>query len=166
MGQIVLFGCLIGLRPAEVVEAARLINSDNQTFQAHYKPERVALEHFRFSNVFFRHTKKTYISFATPEMLEIVKGFAVEISPTSKFITYNAIMLACRKRGINMDMRFCSKVHGSWLHQHGGTTSEAIDFLHGRVSTSVFSRHYLTPDFSLRTRVLDAVGKLKQEIEH
>jgi hypothetical protein len=29
MGQIIKFGCLVGLRPSEVVESVRLINNDN-----------------------------------------------------------------------------------------------------------------------------------------
>jgi intergrase/recombinase len=62
-----------------------------------------------------------------------------------------------------MDMRYCRKLHGSWLHRHG-VTAEAIDFLHGRTSPSVFSRHYLTPDNSLRTRVLEAVEKLHTQL--
>jgi intergrase/recombinase len=79
--------------------------------------------------------------------------------------SYNAIRLACRKRGINMDMRFCRKIYGSWLHQYGGVTAEEVDFLQGRTSPSVFSRQYLTPSNSLRTRVLESIGKLKQAIE-
>jgi hypothetical protein len=62
---------LTGLRPAEAVEAVRLIN-DKEKLIAYYKPERNALEHFRFSEVFFRQTKKAYISFVTPDMLENV----------------------------------------------------------------------------------------------
>jgi intergrase/recombinase len=78
--------------------------------------------------------------------------------------SYNAIRHACRKRGINMDMRFCRKIHGSWLHQHG-LTAEEIDFFQGRSSISVFSRHYLTPKSSFKDRVIAALEKLKQEIE-
>jgi intergrase/recombinase len=62
-----------------------------------------------------------------------------------------------------MDMRLCRKIHGSWLHSHGCSTEE-VDFLQGRVSPSVFGRHYLTPDNTLRQRVLDAVDKLQNEI--
>jgi len=52
----------------------------------------------------------------------------------------------------------------SWLHQCG-LSSEIVDFLQGRVSTSVFSRHYLTPQNDLKDKVLDAVTKLQKEIE-
>ncbi len=60
-----------------------------------------------------------------------------------------------------MDMRYCRKVFASWLHKYGIST-EIVDFLHGRVSTSVFSRHYLSPDGSLRERVLIALHELQK----
>jgi hypothetical protein len=84
-------------------------------------------------------------------MLGIVK---LPVSAPTGIPSYNAIRLACRKKGTNMDMRFCRKIHGSWLHQHN-MSSEEIDFLQGRTSTSVFSRHYLTPSESFeRTCVI------------
>jgi intergrase/recombinase len=41
---------------------------------------------------------------------------------------------------------------------------EEVDFLQGRVSPSVFSRHYLTPENTLRTRVLEALEKLQEQL--
>jgi hypothetical protein len=76
---------------------------------------------------------------------------------------WNAIRMACRHRNINMDMRLCRKIHGSWLHSHGVSAIEA-DFLQGRVSPSVFGRHYLAPDSTLRQRVLDATEQLQKQI--
>jgi integrase len=60
MANIIKFDCLTGLRPAEAVEAIRLINYVDKT-TIYYKPERMALEHFRFPDIFFRQTKKVYI---------------------------------------------------------------------------------------------------------
>ena len=57
MGNIIKFDRLTGLRPAEAVESVRLIN-DKEKLQMYYKPERNALEHFRFPDIFFRTTKK------------------------------------------------------------------------------------------------------------
>jgi hypothetical protein len=34
LGQILKFGCLIGLRPSEILDSVRLINGDKQVFQA------------------------------------------------------------------------------------------------------------------------------------
>jgi hypothetical protein len=44
-------------------------------------------------------------------------------------------------------------------------TAEEVDFLQGRVSPSIFGRHYLTPSNDLKDRVLDAVSKLQRNIE-
>jgi hypothetical protein len=88
MGKIIKFVCLTGLRPGEAVESARLIN-DRDAFPKYYKPEKMTLEHFRFPDVFFRQTKKAYISFASPEILEVAKlqrGISLSTS-------YNAIRL-------------------------------------------------------------------------
>ncbi len=79
-------------------------------------------------------------------------------------ITYSSIRHACNRKGLGCDLRLCRKVHGSWLHQHGGITAEEIDFLQGRTSSSIFSRHYLTPDNSLKDRVLETLDRLSQEI--
>ena len=79
--------------------------------------------------------------------------------------SYNAIRLACSKRGINMDMRFSERYTALGYIKYGSVTAEGVDLLQGRTSPSVFSRHYLTPSNSLRTRVLESIGKLKQAIE-
>jgi intergrase/recombinase len=54
-----------------------------------------------------------------------------------------------------MDMCYCRKIFASYLHQCG-ISSEAIDFLQGRSSTSVLTRHYLTLDASLKNRILES----------
>jgi hypothetical protein len=72
IGNIIKFACLIGLRPAEVVESVRLIN-DKEALPKYYNPQRQALEHYKFTQ-FLRATKKAYISFVSPEILDIVKG--------------------------------------------------------------------------------------------
>src|SRR5215211_154807 len=108
-------GAINGLRPAEIVESVKLIN-DKEAFARYYNPERMTLEHYKFPDVFVRATKKAYISFVTPEMLEVAK---LPLSILSSTPSYNAIRLACRKRGVNMDMRFCRKIQASWLYQHG-----------------------------------------------
>src|SRR5919202_1840004 len=109
MGQIIKFACLIGLRPAEVVESVKLINNQ-LSFPKYYNADNQTLEHFRFSKIFIRTTKKAYISFVTPEMLEIVRC-------TERCPSYQNIRLACWKIGIKMEMRFCRKIFASWLHK-------------------------------------------------
>lgn len=153
MARIIKFACLIGLRPAECVESVRLIKSSTIKY---YNPERQALEHFRFPEVFLRQTKKAFISFVTPEMLKEIYW------DTHRSISYNAIRLACYQRGIACDMRYCRKLFASWL-RHKGIQPEIIDMLQGRVSQSVLIRHYLAPQQGLKDQVLDALKELKRQ---
>ena len=155
MIPIIKFACLTGLRPTEACESVRLINGP-ENYKTYYNLDQQCLEHFRFSQIFLRQTKKAYLSYITKEMLSGIGVFDCRTP------TYTAIRKACRYRNINMDMRLCRKIHGSWLHQHG-ITAEEVDFLQGRISPSIFSRHYLTPDNSLRTRVIEALEKLHKK---
>jgi hypothetical protein len=46
--------------------------------------------------------------------------------------TYNTVRQACRREGINMDMRFCRRIFASHLRQ-SGIQAEVVDLLEGRV---------------------------------
>lgn len=164
MGKIIKFACLTGLRPAEAVESVRLLNSGDlgrqqQEQQQYYNPERQALEHFRFPEIFLRRTKKAYISFLTPEMLQECK-----LSTGGEFVTYNTIRMKCYHKGIKCDMRYSRKVFASWLHK-SGISDTVIDLLQGRTGKSVLVNHYLAPSQDLKDRVLEAVAKLKSKLE-
>jgi hypothetical protein len=57
MGQVIKFACLVGLRPTEVCDSVRLLNSSS--YRGHYyNEERQELQHFRFPDLFIRQTKK------------------------------------------------------------------------------------------------------------
>jgi intergrase/recombinase len=159
IAQIIKFACLTGLRPSEVVESVRLLNSELSTGRQYYNPQRQALEHFRFPDIFLRQTKKAYISFVSPEILDVIKSLTSKRLPT-----YNAIRLAIYKRGIKCDMRYCRKLFASHLIK-SGIDSTTVDMLQGRVGKSVLVRHYQTPDSTLADRVLQALHELKREID-
>ncbi len=74
------FCVLTCLRPSEAVESVKLINNPDE-LRTHYNPERQAFEHFRLPSIFIRQTKKAYISFVTPEMIEGVStGIPVDVT--------------------------------------------------------------------------------------
>ncbi|MBD0328364.1 MAG: hypothetical protein ICV68_18250 [Pyrinomonadaceae bacterium] len=154
-GQILRFAVLVGLRPSEVIESVRLINSGVYTHR-YYNPERQALEHFRFPEIFIKTTKKAYLSFVTPEILEL----AVSI-PTA--VSYNDVRLACWYAGIKCDMRYCRKLFASHLRA-SGIQPEIIDMLQGRVSQSILTRHYLVPKPSFKDDVLQSLEQLQQQL--
>jgi intergrase/recombinase len=158
MGRIIKFACLIALRPAEVIESTKLLIC-SQTAKYYYNPERQCLEHFTFPEIFLRRIKKAYISFVTPEMLEMAKGFS-----NSRTLTYNSIRLTCKRKGIKCDMRYCRKIFASHLRQSAGIQPEVIDMLQGRVSQSVLTRHYLVPQQGLKDQVLDPLKQLQLQL--
>jgi intergrase/recombinase len=159
MAAIIRFAVLTGLRPTEACESVRLLKSSSKDeLFNYYNQDQQCLEHFRFPDIFLRTTKKAYLSYLS---LDNYHYFA-NLGPQTP--TWNAIRMACQHRYIKMEMRLCRKIHGSWLHSHG-VSSEEVDFLQGRVNPSVFSRHYLTPDNSLRTRVLDALKQLQGQLK-
>jgi intergrase/recombinase len=154
MAKIIKFGCLIGLRSAETVESVRLIN-DKEAFVKYYDPEQMTLQHYKFPQ-FLRTTKKAFLSFVTPEMLETV--LSIHNIPS-----YNAIRLTCQRRGITCDMRFGRKIHATHLHQ-SGIPVEIIDALQGRTPASIFAKHYYRPSLDYKVQVLQALEKLQKEL--
>jgi hypothetical protein len=89
MGKIIKFGVLVGLRSAEIVESVRLIN-DKEAFAKYYDPKQMTLLHYKFPYQFLRTTKKAYISFVTPSMLELVRNFKNEKIHKSQVTTLSA----------------------------------------------------------------------------
>jgi hypothetical protein len=152
--EIIKFACLVGLRASECVEAVRLLNSCELSSQ-YYNPSRQALEHFRFPQ-FLRQTKKAYISFITKEQLLGIDTMG------PKTPSLNSITLACRRKGIKMEMYLCRKIFASWLRKEG-IQPEVVDLLQGRVSQSVLIRHYLVPSNTIKDQVLQAIQKLHDQ---
>jgi intergrase/recombinase len=62
-------------------------------------------------------------------------------------------------------MKYCRKIHASYLRQTGGIEAEIVDLVQGRVPRSVFARHYFTPNVGYRDKVLRALNELKKAIE-
>jgi intergrase/recombinase len=131
---------------------------DKEVFPKYYKPERQALEHFRFHEIFFRQTKKAYISIVSPDILELVEN--LDKVPKS----YSDIRLACYTSRIKCELRFARKIFASWLHK-SGVSSVIIDLLQGGVPKSVLVQHYLVPvGTDYKDRVLQAVSELRHKI--
>jgi intergrase/recombinase len=151
MGKIVKFGVLVGLRSSEIIESVRFIN-DKEAFAKYYDVDNMTLNHWKMPGM-IRTTKKEFVSFITPEMLDIVQGL-------SSVPTLNAITLTCRRRGVKMNMHLTRKIFASHLRQ-SGIQSEFVNLLQGRVDDrDILTRHYLVPSSSLRDQVLQAVSDL------
>ena len=77
--------------------------------------------------------------------------------------TLDAITHTCRRKGIKMEMYLTRKIFASHLRKEG-VEPEVVDLLQGRVSQSVLTRHYLTPDSTLSAKILDSLDRLNQAI--
>jgi hypothetical protein len=77
MAAILRYNVLTGLRPVEVLQSIRLLLTENNNHlgapgQQYYNESKQCLEHFRFPDIFIRHTKCAYISFISKEQLSAI----------------------------------------------------------------------------------------------
>jgi len=150
------FLAVTGLRLNEAVESHNLIIEleAQGKLDAYYKKERQALEHFRFKETFIRGSKKVFISFVPAELVDrMSRGQRLDYCRFQKPVA--------RKLG---GVRFADvrELHGSlmtkWLRE------SEIDFLHGRVSSSVFMRNYFNPAWigDLKERAAKGAEKIME----
>ncbi|MDQ4067850.1 MAG: hypothetical protein M3114_09720, partial [Thermoproteota archaeon] len=120
MAAIIKFNVLTGLRPAEAIQAVRLLNTTNvnnhviniQAPHQYYNPERQALEHFRFPEIFLRRTKSAYISIIELEQLSAIAQMR---GKTTTPPTYEVLRFRLERSGVKCHLGYCRKIFGSWL---------------------------------------------------
>lgn len=154
--NLLLFCTLTGMRGSECVEAVRLINCLNNKY---YNPERQILQHYLYPQIFIRGTKAIYISIVNDEIIGIAKNIA-ETPPTQ-----NGLKRAIARSSLNMRIKYCRKIHASWLKQCGIDT-EIINMLQGRIGKDIFLRHYMTPNNNFKNDVLAAVSELQNNYRY
>jgi hypothetical protein len=79
VAAVLRYNVLTGLRPVEVLQSIRLLllTENNNHLgapgrQQYYNESKQCLEHFRFPDIFIRHTKCAYISFISKEQLSAI----------------------------------------------------------------------------------------------
>jgi hypothetical protein len=135
-GNILLFNTLTGLRPDEACKSIMLIQKEEDNY---IRKDLMILEHYKFSDVFIRRTKKAYISIVTDSILDLARQ--------SANCGYNALRLTVKRKGLDMNMSYCRKIFATFLRTQG-IEQEIIDLLQGRAPKSVFARHYFKPNFT------------------
>jgi hypothetical protein len=148
-----------GLRFEEGVNCYNLIVelSKEGKLKDYYDSEREILEHFKFKDIFMRRTKKAFISFVPKELIE-------RISENRKALTKFAIQSRLKRRTHHVRFGDIREIHGTLLTRYLGIAE--IDFLHGRVSTSVFMRNYFNPALigDLQARALKGIQEIQGKI--
>jgi intergrase/recombinase len=137
-GNMLIFNTLTGLRPNEAQKAAYLIKTKEKEY---IDDEKMILLHYKYPNIFFRVTKKCYISIINEDILNIVKDIPKQES------YYYSIRRQFEKIGKSMNMYYCRKVFATYLRS-SGIEPEIIDLLQGRISSSVFVNHYYRPNIN------------------
>ena len=144
-----------GLRFEEAINSWNLIiRLGENRLGEYYKSE--TLEHFRFKELFIRRTKKAFISFVPIGLIKRI----VKAHP----LTRSMIVKKIQRRGLRLRFGDIREYHASYLTKY--LRPPEIDFLHGRISTSVFMRNYFNPAWikDLKERTLRAAEEILKKI--
>ena len=116
------------------------------------------MEHYKFKLQFLRRTKKALVSFVPQELVN-------RICTNNKTLKKQFIKSKVRRKTQRIRFSDIREIHGSLLAKtHGGAE---IDFLHGRVSTSVFMRNYFNPAWivDLKERTFKATKNIMDKTQ-
>ena len=146
-----------GLRFAEAVNSYNLIIDlfREGNLENYYNAEKEVLEHYKFRKFFLRNTKKAFLSFIPEKLIDRIKE-------QKKLTTYqirNPIKRSNRRLRFG-DVREC---FATFMTKY--LTQPEIDFLQGRVSASVFMRHYFNPALlsDLKERAFEGIKNLTRD---
>lgn len=131
------FIAITGLRFEEAVASYNLLISlkGKGKLLEYYNTANQTLEHYKFKETFLRRTKKAFFSFVPETMIE-------QLDPNIK-ISKRSIQKKIPRSGLHLRFGDIREAHGTFLTKY--LKESEIDFLHGRVSTSVFMRNYFNP---------------------
>lgn len=129
------FAAATGIRFVEAVRSYSLIIdlSHQNNLSEYYNVEGSLLEHYRFRDLFIRRSKKVFISFISEDL---VKRVAV-----SRFFSKSAIENRIKRSELSSAFGDLREYWASYMTKY--LRQPEIDFLQGRVSTSVLMRELL-----------------------
>jgi intergrase/recombinase len=148
------FALITGLRKGEAFQAFNLVvklSKEGKVGEI-YNSELETLELHKYPKIFFRRGKNAFFSF-------IPEGFMKEMTKCN-VISDSGLKRRLRKNGLTCKLKELRHYQATFMAKHGLLREEA-DLLQGRISQSVFMRHYVSPSITeLKDRVLAAVGNL------
>jgi len=125
-----------GLRTGEALESLRLIREGK--LKQYANEELGILEHFRFRSVFFRRSKKVYLSVVRWETLQRLVSW-------KRKLTYPMLRKRLMKTGLPCRFYDLRKLNATILATNG-IEQPTIDMLHGRCNSSIFAISYFRPE--------------------
>jgi len=154
------FSAITGLRFDEAIASYNLIISLNTEgkISEYYNSSNQTLEHYKFKKTFLRKTKKAFISFVPETMIN-------QLDPTRDLLTPRRVQKRIQKRGLQLRFGDVREAWNTFLTKY--LKDSEIDFLQGRVSTSVFMRNYFNPALigDLKTRTNTAITEILANIQ-
>ena len=154
------FATATGIRFVEAVRSYNLIVdlSEHGDLTEYYDVEKALLEHYRFSELFIRRSKKIFISFISEDLVELVKA--------SRRFSKSAIENRIKRSGLPSRFGDLREYWATYMTKY--LKQPEIDFLQGRVSTSVFMRNYFNPAWikDLKDRILRSTEEILMELQH
>jgi hypothetical protein len=155
---VLVFDTLTGLRPNEAVASCKLISdlSEKNKLNAYLDKELMMLQHFKFPELFLRKSKNAYISFITPELLELV-------TETKPRIKYTALDTKIGRLGFNTQTKQLRKIFATKLRNN--LPEELVDLLQGRISQTVFMKFYYKPLLlDTKEKTIKALQPIQEEL--
>jgi len=150
------FMAITGLRFVEALKSYNLIIklAREGKLNEYYNEEKRTLEHFRFKEIFMRKSKKAFISFVPKDLVE-------RISLNSTLPSTDAIQARVKKAGLKLRFSDIREAHASFMTKY--LTQPEIDFIHGRVTTSIFMANYFNPALisDLKQRIFRAISDIQ-----
>jgi len=150
---------ITGMRLDEAVKSYNLIVklAREKRLDEYYNVANNALENYKFKDLFIRRTKKSFVAFVPPSLVK-------RIADNEPLGTANAILKKLQKRGIQCRFGDVREAHASFITKY--LKPSEIDFIHGRIGTSVFMQNYFNPSLvsDLRDRVFMAIAEIQNKI--
>jgi len=131
---------ITGLRLTEAIDYYNLIiqlAKEGKLNEYYYNEEKGTLEHFKFKEIFLRKNKKVFVSFVPKELVERIASNKKPIK--SRFVVEKRV----QKQGYKIRYTDIRELHGTFMTKY--LKREEIDFLHGRISSSIFMQNYFNP---------------------
>jgi len=151
---------ITGLRLVEAIASYNLIIKlvKEGKLNEYYNEEKEALEHFRFKKIFLRKSKKAFVSFVPKQFIE--KIALNDPLPESR----SAIQMRVKKQGLKLRFSDIRELHGTFMTKY--LKESEINFIHGRVTISVFMANYFNPNFvpDLKARVFKGIAEIQNKI--
>jgi post-segregation antitoxin (ccd killing protein) len=146
-----------GLRFIEAVESYNMIIKLKDHLDQYYNNKNQILEHYKFKEVFLRKNKKALITIVPVDLVNRISD--------NQILTLDAIRKRVQKTGLALRFGDVREAHGTYLTKY--LKEPEINFLHGRVGTSVFMRNYFNPQIvdDLKARALQGIGDIMEKVK-